>query len=246
MNKKTKNKIIQVIVKSGLVFSVITLMISIMLALIYGEQFYLVKIWVVIWLIISCISLCLIGVFPYAIETPKVKAFRFPLKICNYNDFIKYLDENVSLIGYDKFQYFNNNKELSYVYWKKAFDILEYYTIYHFDEIKESKAKTLNYCDNLLEGFFEMYYHDKKRNDFFRETCILWVDKETKYFEDIINTNLSQGKYDGLLIIGISPSKQLIYVANQKDGNNKFLYWKLRKKFLKVMNLKMKDRIRNK
>ena len=29
---------------------------------------------------------------------------------------------------------------------------------------------TLNYCDNLLEGFFEMYYRDKKRNDFFRDS----------------------------------------------------------------------------
>ena len=60
----------------------------------------------------------------------------------------------------------------------------------------------------------------------------------------MINTNLTQEDYDGFLLVGVSPSKQLIYVANQKDGNNKFLYWKLRKKFLKVMNLKMKDRIR--
>lgn len=69
-------------------------------------------------------------------------------------------------------------------------------------------------------------------------------DKENENFKNIVNKNV--GNYDCLLIVGVSPSKNMIYVADEKEGRDKLLYWNLRKNFLKVMHLKMKDRIKNK
>ena len=97
-----------------------------------------------------------------------------------------------------------------------------------------------------MEEFFNSYYQGQKIKDFFKYTIIIWVDKENKTFKEIVNTNLDQGNYDGFLIVGVSPSNKTIYVADQKSGNNKYMYCELRNNFLKVMNLSMKDRIKNK
>ena len=190
------------------------------------------------------LSLFLAYKFPDALERPKTKAHEFPLNISNFDDFIKYLDNNMSEIGYEKFPYLNNYNELACVYYKKTRSTLEYYSVYHFDEIKDTKTKTFEYADKLMEEFFRIYYEGEDIKDFLKDTFIIWVDKENKTFKEIVNINLDQGDYDGLLIVGISPSNGTIYVANQKSGNNKYMYREMRKKFLKVMHLKMKDKIK--
>ena len=250
MKKKTKKKIIEIIIKTGLVLSMLSMIVPVLLIFIslFGG-YTLPKLYDLcpkIFIVIAIPTLILLFKYPDVIERVKVKAFEFPLNINNFEDFIKYLDNNIEKIGYKKYQYFSGNKELKCIYYRHKRDILEYFSVYHFEEIKDTKTKTFSYSDDLMEDFFNSYYQDKKRNDFFRDTFIIWVDKESKSFTDIVNTNLDQGEYDGLLIVGVSPSKGRIYVANQKEGNNKFLYWELRKKFLKVMNLRMKDRIKNK
>ena len=244
MKKKTKRKIIELIVKFCLIVTLIALSFWIVICFKYGETSDYSAILACIWVPMTFLSLFLACKFPYAIERPKTKAHEFPLNISNFNDFIKYLDNNMSKIGYEKFPYLNNYKELACVYYKKTGNTLEYYNVYHFDEIKETKTKTFEYADRLMEEFFRIYYEGEDVKDFLKDTFIIWVDKENKNFREIVNTNLDQGNYDGFLIVGMSPSNSTIYVADQKEGNNKFMYWELRKKFLKVMHLKMKDKIK--
>ena len=246
MNKKTKNKIMGIIIKSCLSFSMLWSIVWLIVAFKYGETSTYSAICVSILMFFIFLSLFLLYKFPEAMERPKVKAHEFPLNISNFNDFIKYLNENIKLLGYEKFPYLNNYNELACVYYKKNRDTLEFYSVYHFDEIKESKTKTFEYADKLMEEFFNSYYQGQKIKDFFKYTIIIWVDKENKTFKEIVNTNLDQGNYDGFLIVGVSPSNKTIYVADQKSGNNKYMYCELRNNFLKVMNLSMKDRIKNK
>ena len=243
MKKKTKKKIISLIVKTLLILGCVLMILAFVIHYKNGEKYY-DEITIFLGIGIGIFSLFLAYKFPYAIERVKVKAHEFPLSISNFDDFIKYLDNNMSKIGYEKFPYLNNYKELACVYYKKNRDTLEYYSVYHFDEIKETKAKTFEYADKLMEEFFRIYYEGQDIKDFLKDTCIIWVDKENKIFKEIVNINLDQGNYDGLLIVGISPSNRTIYVADQKEGNNKFMYWELRKKFFKVMQLKMKDKIK--
>ena len=243
MNKKTKNKIMGIIIKSCFVFDMLWLIVWIVVAFKYGgstSNYY--AICASIWLFMAILSLFLLFKFPEAIEMPKVKAHKFPLNISSYNEFIKHLDNNIEKIGYKKYEYFNSNKELSRIYYRNKNDVLEYYTVYHFDEIKENITKTFDYTSTFSEEFYNSYYQGKERKDIFIETIIIWVDKESENFKQIVNTNV--GNYDGLLIVGVSPSKNLIYVADEKEGGDKMLYWRLRKNFLKVMHLKMKDKIK--
>ena len=244
MKKKTKKKIVEIIIKSGLVITLALGVIGSICSFIYGDDYLYTKMFFSVFLVVGITTMILIYKFPYTIERVKVKAHEFPLNISNFDDFIKYLDNNMSEIGYEKFPYLKNYNELACVYYKKTRNTLEYYSVYHFDEIKETKAKTCEYVDELMEEFFRIYYEGQDVKDFFKNTLIIWVDKENKTFKEIVNTNLDQGNYDGFLIIGISPSNRKIYVADQKEGNNKFMYWELRKKFFKVMQLKMKDKIK--
>ena len=245
MNKKTKNKIMGIVIKSCFVFDMLWLIVWIVVAFKYGgstSNYY--KICGTIEIFMSVLPLFLLYKFPNAIEMPKVKAHKFPLNVSNFDEFIKHLDNNVEKIGYKKYEYFNNNKELSRIYYRNKNDVLEYYAIYHFDEIKENKTKTFNYTSTLEEEFFNSYYQGQEVKDIWVETIIIWVDKENENFKNIVNTNV--GNYDCLLIVSVSPSKNMIYVADEKEGGDKLLYWNLRKNFLKVMHLKMKDKIKNK
>ena len=244
MSKNTKKKLMEVIVKTGLIISLILAISYIVIGIVYGEQYIYAKILVIACLFSTFLSLFLAYKFPDALERPKTKAHEFPLNISNFDDFIKYLDNNMSEIGYEKFPYLNNYNELACVYYKKTRSTLEYYSVYRFDEIKDTKTKTFEYADKLMEEFFRIYYEGEDIKDFLKDTFIIWVDKENKTFKEIVNTNLDQGNYDGLLIVGISPSNGTIYVADQKSGNNKYMYREMRKKFLKVMHLKMKDKIK--
>lgn len=248
MKKKTKKKLISILIKTllsmGLVFGIV---LPIIILFLNNENlktfFYSCPF---IATIIGIIAFVLLFKFPEALERPKTKAHEFPLNISNFDDFIKYLDNNMSKIGYEKFPYLNNYNELACVYYKKTRDNLEYYTVYHFDEIKETKAKTFDLIENLSEKFLDRYYQTQdslRENDLLSDTCIIWVDKENKNFKDIVNINLAN--YYGLLMIGMSPSKRIIYVSDYKEGSNKFVYWNFRKKFFKVMKLKMKDKIEN-
>ena len=244
MKKKTKKKIISLIVKTLLILGCVLMILAFVIHYKNGEKLY-DEITIFLGIGIGIFSLFLAYKFPYALEMPKVKAHKFPLNILNFNEFMKHLDDNVGRIGYKKFQYFDGNKELSCVYYTKYRDNLEYYTVFHFDEIKDNKTKTFDYLSTVTEEFYKSYYqgqNDLKKRDFFIETMIIWVDKENENFKEIVNSNL--GNYDGLLIVGVSPSKKIIYIADEKEGGNKLLYWELRKKFLKVMHLKIKDKIK--
>ena len=245
MKKKTKRKIIELTIKTGFIISFLLLILGGVISFKYGETSTYSAICASIWFFMTILSLFLLFRFPSALKMPKVKAHKFPLYINNFNEFIKHLDDNVKKIGYEKFQYLNNYNELTCVYYKKTRNTLEYYTVFNFDEIKATKAETFDYISDIKEEFYKSYYQgqsDLRKKDLLIETMIMWVDKENENFKEIVNSNL--GNYGGLLIVGVSPSKKTIYIADEKEGGNKLLYWELRKKFLKVMHLKMKDKIK--
>ena len=246
MKNSLKKKIIEIIVKSGMILSLLLMIfIGSFIAIKYGEDSTYFAICMGLGFGIGVISIVLLYIYPESLERPKVKADKFPLTIISFEDFLKYLDNNIEKIDYKKYEYFGGNKELKCIYYRQKSDILEYYIVYHFEELTMSKSETLEYCDELLESFLQMYYSNRDRNDYLRETFILFVDKESEVFKKIVNTNLNQYGKNGLMIIGVSPSKGIIYVAKQKDGFGKFIYLKLRNNFLKVMNLTKKDRIIN-
>ena len=164
MKKKTKKKIVEIIIKSGLVITLALGVIGSICSFIYGDDYLYTKMFFSVFLVVGITTMTLIYKFPYTIERVKVKAHEFPLNISNFDDFIKYLDNNMSEIGYEKFPYLKNYNELACVYYKKTRNTLEYYSVYHFDEIKETKAKTCEYVDELIS---------KEHQKQLEEWCIL-------------------------------------------------------------------------
>ena len=124
MKNKTKKKIISLIVKTLLILGGLLMILAFVIHYKNGEKLY-DEITIFLGIGIVFLSIFLACKFPYAIQRPKTKAHEFPLNISNFDDFIKYLDNNMSEIGYEKFPYLNNYKELACVYYKKTRDILE-------------------------------------------------------------------------------------------------------------------------
>ena len=78
---------------------------------------------------------------------------------------------------------------------------------------------------------------------FFEENFFFIVDEESDVFKKIMDTNVFGEPKQPYIFTGYSFKTHLFYIAQQKEGyylNYRFL----RNKVLKVMNLKMKDRIK--
>ena len=201
------------------------------------------------FLVVSIIIVVLIFKFPESIALPKVQALKFKKSFKNNVEFIKYLDNNVSRIKYKKYNLNSYNNFTAYYYVRKGLlrNKVEYFVILENDIIDMSKQEFLDKIDKIRNKIIE----DVERSFSIKvtnatqvaENYILLVNNETDDFKRIINLNTVGGYRYAVLICGYAFDSKILYVSNQKDGQYcNYVY--IRNKFLKVMNLKMKDRIK--
>lgn len=201
------------------------------------------------FLIVTIIALSLLFKYPSALEVPKVKANIFNLDFKNYNDFISYLDNNVSTIKYKKYDLNDYNNFVIYYLVRKGivYDRVEYFVVFKTEK-KEYSKKDFN---NKVKDIRRLIKNDIKNclgikiieTTFLSECFILLVDKENDDFIKLMNTNVWGGYRHCFLISGYSFNSKLLYMTTQKDGQY-INYLHVRNRFLKVMNLKSKDRIK--
>ena len=176
---------------------------------------------------------------------PPTKAYKFEVNFNNFDSIIEYLDQNVSKIGFKR--YYNFDLKKAVIYYRLKQKQLSYFIIVNRDKILDNKVNTLSAIDDIKKEFVDFIYNELNENKkcvkYFEENILFIVDEENDVFMKIMNTNVF-GYYDQAYIFtGYSFKTHLFYVAQQKEGYY-LPYRILRNKVLKVMNLKMKDRIK--
>lgn len=197
----------------------------------------------------AVISVILLFTFPESLDEPRVKAYKFKKEFFNHNDFINYLDKNIDKIKFKKYDLNSYKDFIAYYYVRKGItrNKVEYIIVLENDKIYMSKDEFLDKIDVIRNKIFEDIEQNYKiivtsATDV-SESFVLLVNEETEDFKKIVNINTVGGFRYGVVICGYSLKTKKLYVSNQKDGQY-FNYKYIRRKLLKVMNLKMKDRIK--
>lgn len=197
----------------------------------------------------AIISVILLFTFPESLDEPRVKAYKFKKEFFNHNDFINYLDKNIDKIKFKKYDLNSYKDFIAYYYVRKGIirNKVEYFIILQDDKVNMQKDEFLNRIDkirNKIIDDIEREYRIRVKNaTHVAENFILLVNEESDELKKIVNINTVGGFRYCVIICGYVFNSKTLYVSNQKDGQY-FNYKYIRRKFLKVMNLKMKDRIK--
>ena len=249
--RKSKNKIAGYIIKALSCFIMISWIAGIIFRIINGGQLEVqrkIDTFLAVTLILPTIFIVILSIiFPNAITIPqKVKPYKFNIIFENYNDIVDYIDKNIYKIKYKKYEYNKNNN--SVIYYKARPGTLEVFMILDFDKFSSNDGKILDYIDEHIRADFindikRYYNYDVKDKTYLIENYLFVTDKENEKFVSIVSTNTTGGYRQSISFSGYSLDSKLLYISRQKDGQlTNYLY--ARRKFLKVMNLKIKNRIK--
>lgn len=176
---------------------------------------------------------------------PYTKAYKFEMNFNSFDSIIEYLEKNVSKIGFKR--YYNFDPKKAIVYYRLKGTSLSYFFILKQDKILDNKRNTLSGVDDIRDEFIDIIYRElynrTKLISFFEENFFFIVDEESDVFKKIMDTNVFGEYKQPYIYTGYSLKTHLFYIAQQKEGDY-LNYRLLRNKVLKVMNLKMKDRIK--
>lgn len=235
-----KNKKIKRIAVKIVAWLFLTLIISSFIIMLYNETLggY-------VFLGSSIIFLAWLYLFAKYFE-PLTKAYKFELIFTNFDEIINYLDKNVFRIGFSRYYHFDSKKAIVYYRLKKT--SLSYFFVLKQGKILDNKRNTLKGLDKIKEEFIDILYQElsekEKKFNYFEENYFFIIDEENDVFRKIMNTNVFGEYKQTYIFTGYSFKTNFFYVAQQKEGN--YLNYRiLRNKVLKVMNLKMKKRIKN-
>ena len=176
---------------------------------------------------------------------PNTKAYKFALNFKNFDSIIEYLDNNIYKIGFKRYYNFDIKKAIAY--YQLNGSTLSYFFILRQDKILSNKRNTFHLLDEIKEEFIENLYQElsdkEKKFNYFEENYFFIVDEENDVFKKIMDTNVFGEYKQPYIFTGYSFKTNCFYVAQQKEGYSLNYRW-LRNKVLKVMDLKMRDRIR--
>ena len=110
--------------------------------------------------------------------------------------------------------------------------------------VKELDDEILNNANDSITEVLYNYYGKREITDTVSMISVICVDRITPAFQKLMNRNVEQGFKNFRLPVGISFGGKQIYIANQKDGLGIAKYKKLRKEFMKIMNLTKEQRIK--
>ena len=103
--------------------------------------------------------------------------------------------------------------------------------------VSELKEDNLNLANDAITESLRVYYGKEQITDTVDMITIVCVDRITPTFQKLVNGNIQQGLKNGRLPVGISFGGKSMYIAKQKYGFAISKYKKLRKEFLKIMQI---------
>ena len=165
------------------------------------------------------------------LKQPPVKADKFPLAFCSYDDLMNQLRESLLQNGYREQ---SSSPEVTLYVKPVWLSTLECFAIIRVAELSDELLNTMN--DRITEILTE-YYHGKRITDTVNMISVICVDRITPAFRKLLNSPAQQGLKNGRLPVGVSFGGKNVYVAKQTDGFAIGKYKRMRKQLFSLMNL---------
>jgi len=237
MNDKTKEKIVKISIVTTGVFIALFLLIPFILTPIIGddEMFHIWTINLIITFSVGFIMIILNNV--WGIKLKPVDAEKVASPFDNFDSVSGYIKKAAESDRYVQQPLLSSTDEgLKSIYikgsglWKEDCIALLYFTELTDDSLEKSYE--------AIYKAFQAYYGRKRITDNIAIFIIICVDRITPTFNGFVNSNIEQTLKLFKLPVGICFEDKLIYIAKQKDAEGICQYKKLRKRFLKFMQLR--------
>ena len=232
----------ELIIKIGLVIWFILLFamlsINLIFAFIFDFDYESITDTLLIVCLVEGILVMILQVIFGGLKRPTVKASKVESKFEDFNQLLEYIRTSLFEREYieQKVRKIPNNGEvILFLKKNKIGRLVECFTIIRVPELSE---EIIDIAENKITEILTENYGKKIFFYYVDMITMFCVDHITPSFKEIVNSNMQQGIKNGRMVAGISFDGKYIYIANQKDGYAIAKYKKLRKKFIKIMNLK--------
>lgn len=176
----------------------------------------------------------LLPLFGYTLQKP-TKAEKFLLPIENYSEMQNFID-GALIEEYQRLhtQYLKDNSPITlYIKERKLFEWDCFVIVY----VSDLTDEIMNEADELITEMLIQYNKGQELTNTVNMISVICVDRITPTFQKLVNGNIQQELKIRRLPVGISFGGKKIYIAKQKDGFAISQYKRLRKHFLKIMQL---------
>lgn len=249
MNDRTKEIIVKIVLILLCIFEIFAILIPVISAFFVGEQVEYINerdtplpqpfytIWILDLVFTLCFGIVFMILLPvFGLRQKPVKAETFELSFNDYNSFEKHIHDSAQSNGYTqqpRLIFRGNGTLVTYIksnrLWKE-----NCITLIRVAELTDDNLDCAN--DTITESL-KAYYKKEQIINTIDMITIVCVDRITSTFQRLVNSNIQQGFKNGRLPVGVSFGGKTIYIAKQKDGFAIIKYQKLRKEFLKIMQI---------
>ena len=250
MNDRTKEIIVKTVLILLGVFEIFSILIPVFVGFLVGEQmeyyvdegyppmpqpFY--TIWIVDLVFILCFGIAFMILLPiFGLKQKPVKAEKLAVSFNDYNSLEKHIHDSAQSNGYTqqpRFTFRSDGTLVTYIkpngLWKENCIALV--------RVAELTNDNLDCANNAITESLKAYYRKEQITNTVDMITIVCVDRITPTFQKLVNSNIQQGFKNRRLPVGISFGGKTIYIAKQKDSFAITKYKKLRKEFLKIMQI---------
>ena len=170
-----------------------------------------------------------------------VKADRIPLVCNNYEELLQRIQLALKKNQYQSHKPVLLNDQCSMlIFTRKKIWKMDCFIVIRVLELDDD---IIDQANSQVTDFMIQYYGEKRITDWISAIVLVCVDRITPSFHKFVNSNMQQGIKNYRLITGFSLGCMTLYVAKQKDGYAIMKYKKLKKEFLKMLDI---DITRNK
>lgn len=168
------------------------------------------------------------------------KAYHFNIMFENFDDLYHHIAEVLMEQNFINHGIIYSREDYTaYLFSKKSFFSIKNFFILKAVELEDRYVDDI---DEMVLRELRNNYGEIKFKDAYLTSCIV-VDRVTKPFDKFINSSILQRFRRFYLPVGISWGRGTLYIAKQKNEVFISQYLFLRKEFLKLMGLTMKDKI---
>ena len=249
MNDRTKEIIIKILLILVVVLETFAILIPVFSGFFVGEQaesvnerdiplpqpFY--TIWIVDLVFTLCFGVAFMILLPiFGLKQKPVKAEKFAVSFHDYHSLEQHIHDSAQSNGYTQQPRLTFRSDGTLVTYIKPNGLWQENCIALL-RVAELTDDNLDCANDAITESLKAYHRKAQITNAVDMIMIVCVNRITPTFQKLVRSNIQQGIKNGRLCVGISFGGKTIYIARQKDGFAIAKYKKLRKEFLKIMQI---------
>lgn len=235
MSARTKQFVIKFLIVLGLCLLFLLFPGLIIMSFLVNEYILSIIYYTALFSFFAVGVILLICILAWGIDLKPTLAEKYTISFVAFSSFLEHININLTAHGFLQIPLSYTNSDLSIWLYKKRKPLWnsECFCVIRAEQLtSDAIASAESIITNAL-----IAYEGTTSIDITNITLIFCVDRVSNSFKKMLNNNIKQTFKVRKLIVGVSFGSKSVYIARQKDGFAYLQYYRMRKFFLRIMNL---------